>query len=471
MLNSQYFKQTTIQHHVSVRPIHPGMVLYDKATNTPLTHFMIRPVPTLTTTESRIKKTKIEVNGQFVLYPRHAAPWHTSAHQWFQASGNVDEQKFEMIVTNLCPKGMQSFHIKPIKPDGEVALGSVNEINCVQPLKSNCISGNHLNEDREFKLCTLKETKVDPVTGVTTVSDISVQKAEEEKQVKGVYFAVEVCPEKKFEWKETEWRVVDHFVMVKPVAALSRGVSREGDYLVTVTNERNNIQAQSYGGYGLQAQSYRLQGLSSFGGISQSYGMQPQSYGGADGCLQSYVAPQTRWFCDDDDGCEENGCEDEYLGTGRTGSLESKANSYFNKSKACELKGGDVVKIQTREVVITLSDNTHYCYPIIAFSVMPNVEILPDTRTESDFITEAKQMIESKVLTSIPTKYQSEECCVCCDPNPTTVIALCGHVCLCQSTECTSGVKDKCPICRAVIRAKVTTTCIERRQLGCASAS
>jgi hypothetical protein len=86
---------------------------------------------------------------------------------------------------------------------------------------------------------------------------------------------------------------------------------------------------------------------------------------------------------------------------------------------------------------------------------MPNVEIVPDTRTESDFIAEAIQMIESKVLTSIPTKYQSEECCVCCDANPTTVIALCGHVCLCQSKECIDGVKDKCPICRGAIRAKV----------------
>jgi len=65
-----------------------------------------------------------------------------------------------------------------------------------------------------------------------------------------------------------------------------------------------------------------------------------------------------------------------------------------------------------------------------------------------------KRGVNVALRDQIVQTFVSNECCVCLEANPSMILAMCGHQCLCASKDCYTAI-EKCPLCRARVTAKV----------------
>jgi len=84
----------------------------------------------------------------------------------------------------------------------------------------------------------------------------------------------------------------------------------------------------------------------------------------------------------------------------------------------------------------------------------PPLSAAEEKERAATLIGEYSKQRDAIIMAQIPKTFVSEECCICLEPAPSMLFALCGHVCTCSSPACYESVQ-KCPVCRAHIVAKV----------------
>ncbi len=481
-LSSDFFDYIGATYGVSTLVCHPkfpGMILFDKKKNKPLSYLMVKPVNTTTTTETDTTTTTVVTHGDFAVYPRAAWSGATD-HQWFQASGNMDQQKFELVFTNLCHEGMQQFGIRPLGTDGVSKLGCVNKVNCIKPMSSYAVKANALQGSCEFILSMLKESVVDPATGETTIRTISIEDAESMNVLKGVYLAIKVMPEVQHRelWSDTEWRTVDMFSMDAPKPVVY-------GYSSPFETNNNNIYPATYGpalplppgtpmAYGVRNTTYSFGAPTgySFGGSDQAssshgttmaFGMpsdhsRGRSYGGS---FDSSTPVRGGFGSTVSLGGSATGGG---FGAPGSGGFGSASPNLMQESKICELKSGEHVQVNSTSITATFASDTPFQHCVLALTVIPDgrIKFIKEPLTRPQLLEQAKHLIEEakatadvKMMDSIPKTFQSDHCVICLDQPAVTTIAMCGHICLCEDAGCLDGVSGTCPLCRRWIQAKI----------------
>jgi hypothetical protein len=142
----------------------------------------------------------------------------------FQGLIDRDDQKFELVISNLTNLGHINFNI--LKTDEKVNTvnpGGLNEINELRPYESYAVQCDYTQGNTELILSTIKNT--DKITGETTKVTVKEAESAPEKP-QGTYLSLSVVPEiTKKElvdlFKNTTWKCVDMFYIKEKVVKSS----------------------------------------------------------------------------------------------------------------------------------------------------------------------------------------------------------------------------------------------------------
>lgn len=335
----------------------------------------------------------------------------------FQGVFTKDNQEFELVITNLCPEGLINFNILKVNQTvREVNPGGLNEINELRPGESYAVQCDQV-DNRSLIFQTLKSSDG---------SQVTVQQDEDQAKVagnkkKGTYYYLSVVgqygkDQLKESFKETRWMSMD-------IITIERDISTEPNMgtfpRFMDTNSRGSRDPYYYDLFVMNPQRDHIH-------------VTRQLHGGLN---------ERKLKC-----------------VGRPKATEY--NQSILRDTIMDSKAGQVVA--GRQMYVRSSETGlqyEYEYPsapcvvglsmseTIKFTELPSDDILQTLASEQFDLLQKE--VKEKLLEELKKVYKSEECCICMEVNPDTVIYQCGHQCL--HNECMVTDLHKCPLCRKLI--------------------
>ncbi len=462
----------------------PGLVLFDITTGQPLVALQVRCKDDST----KVSSDKPRQKGQTLLFPYQplvstanassssssvSASASSSSHH-FQQIVNQDNQEVDFVFTNFDVSSSVNFAM--LNKKGE----AIHRVNVAGPNSSLVIPSDASNDDMNFVLKTIQRQVRNAVTQEMEEKAVTVDQDEQEtvaktkKDKEGLEYTITVMPQanpdfvKQFE--QTEWRAVSQVVVYRK-PRVTKGAHRG----------RGSIQLESAG--------------------MPIYDGTPLSRGGSiddtDNHSSSVELEEAEEEDDDaedeEDGEEEESCivrqqstkhkispvvadekrESKRQRIGQESCKESCVsassatipNTTANIAKAsyiARMAGDRQIKVSTVACQLEFDYETRSAPCTLGLSVFPDKQCVFNSKiTKEDLVDAFKTSIQliqdiqrQKVLVQIKKTFQSTECSVCMSANPTTVLALCGHITLCTEKACVDPIQ-KCPICRAFVIAKL----------------
>lgn len=428
-LNTKYFKTLSEKHDESstyqlIRPLNHPMILFSKHDHTPLAAVAIQTRDS--TAKSIITKRPDRYNGVD-----------------FQGFITQDNQKFEIIITNLTNYDTVKIDIMKVNTavcdtDPGPEKGGLNNVNELHALQSYAIKG----DQKDSKALILQAIKSKHNEN-TTVGQIETS-TKNMNDWKGTYYYISVTPKANVselldKFKDTYWDCVDTFCLKLP----------------------RNCYSSDSEDYDPHPFTYSL---------PTSYGY---SRGGFMPCSVSTQSISSQWLgsshSSDDDGDAETfrGCDEASEIPSQlppTYSMLSKnIVQNIDTSLASNVVGGEIVNTSGNKTGITY----HYDVPsnkdgqlcTLCLSVAPHIEFVSDPDNfESELIVSGKTFIDTliqreydKLMKGVHI-YDTPECVVCMEQGTNVVFYQCGHKCC--HVSCATSI-SKCPLCRQHISAKL----------------
>lgn len=460
-LNSEWFqtvqqKDVNGTRYVVVHPKHNAIVLFSKIDSTPLAclHF----VP------------ENKYNSQTVIAQR---PDSTDDFQKFQGMINKDGQVFQLVISNLNDDGLINFNIikdpqynvNEKDPGAQWGLNQVNELHAFQSYAIQCDQSNN----RKMILNSVKN-------GTLTIKQDENNASKGEKAL-GTQFYLSVVPQqdkselvKRF--GSTTWKSVQYFVIQEKLPDMM-----EEDMMYEMSGTfSSHSEAQRYNGLdmlyplsGTQSRGSResapnSRGIMSFGPptlMRQHSGSLEGNYvaktlGGPTLMRQQSESLDTR----------ELDLLSDSISKGRTKemgvAIENLTGENIMNSKAATINYGEQIQVSsgTTNVDYDYEKNSVKC--MIGLSVETSLTFTPWVKSQA----ESEEMLNEFVLKKLDVysnikPYKEENCVICLDNQPDTILFSCAHQCLC--TECSkAGKLSKCPVCRGFISASIKASDLGR---------
>lgn len=340
---------------------------------------------------------------------------------------NMDNQEFELVITNLLPgdyfgkKDYINFNI--LKTDKEVTETNpkgLNEINELRPNESYAVKSDFTEENKRLILSSLKEEE----DGIQlTVKEDEENSNKRGIKTKGTYLYLSVVPQIDSEYshlfKDTVWKSTEYFVRKSCSSFTERSILN--DYSFGDNDEEYNEEEES---------NYDF--FESFNNLP----------------LKSKMNMNTK----------KSKLKNVRLPNNSISSL----NQDIYNSQASKIKLGDKINVNssTTNIRYKFDNPSNPC--IMGLSVMSNLKFNyeMDNSTINDLGMSLledlkiydKEMEKNKYLNFIETKiYKQNTCCICMMDKPDTIFYSCGHKAV--KYECLTKDLNYCPLCRTIITA------------------
>lgn len=127
--------------------------------------------------------------------------------QRFQGMINMDNQRIQLVITNLCPEASLNFNILHASGAG------VNKVNCLPPLSSYAVQADQAMEGRALILAALEDSNK-----LTVKQDEQEVSSGKKNSLSGSSFSLSVIPqadqpELAARFARTVWRCRENFVL------------------------------------------------------------------------------------------------------------------------------------------------------------------------------------------------------------------------------------------------------------------
>ena len=431
-LNTRYFKTLYEQHDDSftyelVRPLNNPMILFSKVDHTPLAAVAIQTRDS--TAKSIITKRPDKYNGVD-----------------FQGFISQDNQKFEIIITNLTEYNNVKIDIMKVNTavrdtDPGPEKGGLNNVNELNSFQSYAIKGDQ-KDSRALILQAIKSVHHEHVT-VGQSEDATKNM----NDWKGTYYYIAVTPkagvpELVDKFKDTYWDCVDTFCIKRRRTVYSDDEDFDS-HPITYSMTRN---------FGYSGGGYRP--YSATRNFGYSGGLMPCSIN------ESYDEASDRG-----NDLMTQGLSEIQSQLPPTYSVLSKNIQHdINTSLASNVVSGEIVHTAGNKTGLTyyydVPSNIDGQLCTLCLSVAPQVEFVSYPENfESELIQSGKTLIDTlikgeydKLMKNVHI-YDTPECVVCMENDTNVVFYQCGHKC-CHRV-CANSI-SKCPLCRQHITAKLS---------------
>jgi hypothetical protein len=339
----------------------------------------------------------------------------------FQALIDRDHQEFQFIITNLTGEGMIKIDI--MKNDGKVTdvdpgteKGAVNKVNELHEYQSYAVKCDQ-KDNFSFILDTIR---------TNDNSHITVQEAESKQESKIAKYWISVVaeagkPDLVSKFIETFWSTPDVIV-----------IRKKGGRLIE------------------KGSNFRDEGMSELCSMPRSYSHNESAY-------NNYMMPESSFRVYEpvnpippSDAIPK--------GMSNVPLISPKMDTIVNNSSAATVRGGRQMTVNSNVTNKTYAFDNHSIKCTLGLSVAEGLKFRdPPAREELKEI--GNVIIEHYMkdtlnlyLSHLNTIYTSEECVICMDGKPDSVIYSCGHQCC--HYDCISK-EIKCPLCRNHITANI----------------
>lgn len=460
MLNRKYFKTISTENignfeYQIIRPTGHPMILFSKVDGTPLAALEVR--------------CQDEQSGKAIIAHRY------NGKTDFQAIINEDHQEFEFVISSLVPKGMIKIDImkngeKVVDVNPRAAKGGVNQVNELNPFQSYNVRCDQ-KDNFTFVLDAIKKSDG---------GNITVKEIESGTSTQVTKYWINVVPQagqdelvSKFE--DTYWSCVDVFILKKQYTMY------RGGYHAGEEGGRRGIIEEDYD---YEDDDDRYGRITSRSSMSRTFeGRMDESSRGYETYQMSLDSYPTRGLTllssaasprFQDHAGEESNMHVQYSARGSdsrdtsrgpvikkmsaTTMLSGNRQSIIDDSSAAAVRQGRKISVNSHETGITYVFDKHSPSCTIGLSVVEGLEF-DDRISDSDLVTIGKDMIQYYVkdeyklyLDKLPKVYATDDCVVCLEGTPNSVMYSCGHQCC--HYECAKTI-TKCPMCRKCITAKI----------------
>jgi len=360
----------------------------------------------------------------------------------FQGVITKDNQNYEFILTNLTTGddyvniNILKKDVAVIEKDPGVAGHGLNAINEIRPYQSYAVQC----DQKDSKSLILRSIKTSTGEQVTVKEDESngIENAQ------GTYYYISVIGAKGPTadlFKETVWACVDYFITMIP---RPKPVSRPSydDYEEEGVLECATFIPQSFSLHGGHSSLERGRGTFQSPGIVLESTRSTRS-------ARDFSGPVLK--------CASIGAESFSVSGSR--STINDDDDMIGQSYASTVDSGRRIQENIGQTTADYDfsrPSAHCCLGLsisdqVAFYPPPSKDwiVAKTDQTISDYIANnAKTYIDR-----LKQVYKEENCCICLEVSPDTVIYQCGHQCL--HNTCLTEKVDSCPLCRGHISAKI----------------
>ena len=477
MLNSQYFKKIHQDSNDSFtytcyQPLHNPICLYSKVTGDPLASIHLM--------SNHDSKTLI---GK--------APASCKDLCDFQGFVEKDSDEFYFVLTNFTKEDLV-MNIVKTNQDRKM-LGQLNEVNCIPSMRSVKIEADK-STGRSLILTMARSDQTDKQITVGELPSLTGK----EREDKGTFYSITCIPpsSNKEPFKETLWTCVDMMIIKSdpPKVAVDgfeysdmlSGAPLSGTNFFGYNLRNTNLQLRSappnpqvsvspwndQNAVNISSQGYKRRSQA-VGRPRPKKGAQSSSRNFFGASLPSLPSQPSRsrpplvydkmaLEMDDSESDEDMGFD--LFDDGPVTSTRSR-ESIFRDAVATQVKAGREVKVWSKRVEMTLAYECTTDPIVLLLSISSQLTFLEKEVSNDALVEEAKEILAKKLADSLAEiskdlkTYKEDNCCLCMDSDPDTVLYTCGHQCI--HMECLAEDLNKCPLCRTRISAKLDARQIE----------
>eukprot|EP00035_Acanthoeca_spectabilis_P039722 m.64465 g.64465 ORF g.64465 m.64465 type:complete len:484 (+) comp9721_c0_seq2:107-1558(+) len=450
---------------------HP-LILFSKASNTAIAALFFRQQPLL----SGHPKAAGHPPARTFLWPRA-----TGAAQ-FQGVSDTDGIEYELVIANLQHDGFINFNLMPTADAViEVDPGGMNQVNELAPGQAYAVQSDQTRGHHALKLESIS-------------ADLTVAKAEaaadnDPAKAEGTYLWLSVVPDRACKklctlFEDAEWRATNTYTATTPrieprgyhpggpiafapswgptppfaaAAMFVQRAGRRGGRGGRGRGGRGGARGVDTPQFGRGARGPTFGGDYGGGGFGGGGG---GGYGDPPTAAALSFSPAAAAAVASAGLVQKRAPTTQSIGVSR-----GAADGERKRARASEehLTGALAARTTVSDRVVPVSSydsgkdyafEKHSPVCVVAFAVEPKIQFVHDPREA--YVAAAKDAVAEcvKGSVSVPKVFESEECVLCTEANPDTVLAMCGHQCV--HAECDPDRRlQTCPLCRAVIAARL----------------
>lgn len=437
MLDSKYFvnfynKNDDNMTFEGYYPKNHAMILYSLVDNSPLACLQIKYS---NNNDNNILITELNESN--------------NEEQFFEAVFKKDNEFIEIIITNLT-SGIINFNLmKEDKKVDTVNPYGLNKLNEINKYTSYVIKSDQTNGERTFK-----------VKSNTSNNKKTLLKQDVKNCSIGTYLYLSVVPKnddnelcKKF--KKTIWRPDDFFVIKKKLENnMTRYYTNSFPFFTLQSGGRSVNLVDDERTRGSEYFNLERNGTTYFNNdITKNINEHKNLSRNTNDFTYTYEKNENIEDFDEEIMEISNEYKNNYKK--EEDNFESKHSDIY-KSYVANLESGEKIKFKSYETDYEYNYDLHSKKCKLGFSVNTTLKIA-ERQNDDVYIEQMKKLLEQTVdlsylLEEINKIYTEENCCICLDEKPNTILYKCGHNCVHE--DCSKNITH-CPICRAYIYAKI----------------